>query len=826
MTPQEFTSAWHAFVARWHALARDDRRAAAALVRDAVRSGLPSDGPDAPNALDAPDAEALLACEVAVIRAARAMRGRRYAKANADLKVLRDKTLDPVEHFCRMGWRWLRNPRPDFDVWWYWNEYLDPTRDDIDPLLFHVLVGRHAGNATTPPPTPERHDSAALAEGARRICLYAAYDADGVIDDYVLHYLRELSRHADVYYLADGVMPRAELDKLADVTVAAWAIPHARYDFGSYSMLATELVGWETIEQYDELLFANDSCYLLRSLDETFARMDRRPADWWGMQATKMDFSRGEGHTRPIPLAEAKRLHTPVEEWNPHYRIHLSSYLLAFRRPVFTDPGFRRRLGAVVKQAFKDLVILKYEIGLSDYLIDAGFDFDTFIPDLYPFHPLYSSDYFDLLAQGFPLLKRNFVGESTGTPDLGRWKERVLEHAPDAPVEMFERNLRRVAPADKLARTAQIRTGEDGRIDYRKLLNRKEFRLEDRIAPKFDHWWAFPVSTTEHALTGNERAVFEEVRHDPSVKKIVLTRSREVDLDGENVVVLPLASRDGQEHLARAGQVFVRHAADLTLPWEIDLRRHRVIDLGEGLPKPGAPAPDPLSPRASSGKRPGRHVVVSSAGDTPGGEGREASQVEVWPTGQPRHAFLLRPESDLPDDLRTALAALRTELAGRRLVLWLPARAASSDLGDAGVAALGDWLRRHDAVVGVRAPRDAHRLADLDPLLLMPRRWPDVEVLYRASAVLVTDDRAHHRADYALTGRPVVLLDKATRADLPAALDRALEGGSARPGDAPDLRADDGAAWRVVQRVRQAGLSDPAPPPAARRPSGRARERA
>ncbi len=52
-------------------------------------------------------------------------------------------------------------------------------------------------------------------------------------------------------------------------------------------MLASELVGWDVVETYDELLLVNDSCYLLRPLDEVFARMDATPCDWWGLQATK-----------------------------------------------------------------------------------------------------------------------------------------------------------------------------------------------------------------------------------------------------------------------------------------------------------------------------------------------------------------------------------------------------------------------------------------------------------------------------------------------------------------------------------------------------------
>ena len=37
-------------------------------------------------------------------------------------------------------------------------------------------------------------------------------------------------------------------------------------------MLAKDLVGWDVIEQYDEMLLANDSCYLVQSFDQVFDR--------------------------------------------------------------------------------------------------------------------------------------------------------------------------------------------------------------------------------------------------------------------------------------------------------------------------------------------------------------------------------------------------------------------------------------------------------------------------------------------------------------------------------------------------------------------------
>src|SRR5690606_29934832 len=87
----------------------------------------------------------------------------------------------------------------------------------------------------------------------RRICLFAGYDAEGRVDDYVVRYVRELSRHADVYYLADCDMPPHELARLAPFVKAAWAERHGTYDFGSWSRLAADLVGWDAIEAYDEL---------------------------------------------------------------------------------------------------------------------------------------------------------------------------------------------------------------------------------------------------------------------------------------------------------------------------------------------------------------------------------------------------------------------------------------------------------------------------------------------------------------------------------------------------------------------------------------------
>ncbi|HEY3520759.1 MAG TPA: rhamnan synthesis F family protein, partial [Rhodanobacteraceae bacterium] len=295
-----------------------------------------------------------------------------YAEHNRD--IVRTGA-DLLRHFCEQGWRELRAPSAQFDVWWYWASHLDPSRAVINPLAHYALVGREAGLDTRPGAYHPKGRGHAFAAGGsvRRACLFAGHDPDGQLDDCVVDYLRELSRHADVWYLTDSEMRPGELDKLSGITRGAWAFRHGAYDFGSWSRLARELVGWDVLDSYDEVLLVNDSCYLLRGLDEVFARMDAKACDWWGLQATKgLAATRHRPSNRfrdPIPMDEVKRAYLPQYEAEYPYDFHLGSYFLALRKPVIADVGFRRRLDSVVAESVgpiaKRNIIWKYEIGIG-----------------------------------------------------------------------------------------------------------------------------------------------------------------------------------------------------------------------------------------------------------------------------------------------------------------------------------------------------------------------------------------------------------------------------------------------------------------------------
>ena len=120
------------------------------------------------------------------------------------------------------------------------------------------------------------------------------------VDDTVVAYVSELARHAEVFVCFDGSLQPGQLDRLSGLVAGAWVRRHGAHDFGSWSVLARELVGWDALAAYDEVLLVNDSCWLLRPLDEVFARMDARPGDFWGLQVTARRFEpdHRRGHRR------------------------------------------------------------------------------------------------------------------------------------------------------------------------------------------------------------------------------------------------------------------------------------------------------------------------------------------------------------------------------------------------------------------------------------------------------------------------------------------------------------------------------------------------
>ena len=252
----------------------------------------------------------------------------------------------------------------------------------------------------------------------KRICLFAGYNSDGNVDQYVYDYLEELSKYADIYYMAEG--PTAgdtDIDVLLNYCKNIYFIDHGKYDFGSYSELAKQYVGWDVIEKYDELIFANDSCFCVQEFKKVFETMEKKECDAWGLLAT-------DERNYEYYYTLEDYLNIPASKV-PYFCI--GTYFIVFRKAVIKDKMFQSFINAVQKEQDRHQICMKYEMGLTRFLKKNGFKISAYVDVVYRNVIVYNEQGIRLLKRGFPLVKAKIFYENPLSVDnLDNLKQLII----------------------------------------------------------------------------------------------------------------------------------------------------------------------------------------------------------------------------------------------------------------------------------------------------------------------------------------------------------------------------------------------------------------
>jgi SAM-dependent methyltransferase len=185
-------------------------------------------------------------------------------------------------------------------------------------------------------------------ESPRRLLLYAHFDPDDVVHAYVVHALRAMRPVCtETRFVTTSRLPAGERGKVEPHVQAIFEVENVGFDFTMWKRCL------ETVElaSYDEIVLMNSSVYgPLGDIEETFAAMREDPAGAWG-----------------------------IVESLEHDR-HLQSFFLVFRRSVLASAAFRTFWDSVLPYRNKRQVIRSYELGLTQWLVDAGFTVAAYCP--------------------------------------------------------------------------------------------------------------------------------------------------------------------------------------------------------------------------------------------------------------------------------------------------------------------------------------------------------------------------------------------------------------------------------------------------------------
>lgn len=181
----------------------------------------------------------------------------------------------------------------------------------------------------------------------KRICLFAAYNKNGIIQDYVIYYLKCLSEYAEIYYMADNETSENELIKIKPYIKNAFCYHHGKYDFGSWQELIN-ILGWNKLSENDELILANDSMFgPLFPFEKYFNKMENNNEwDICGINRT-YDYR--------------------TKQW------FLNSYFLVFKKKAFISDIFKKHIESIEKKESPYDVVNAYEIPFMKKFYDNGF---------------------------------------------------------------------------------------------------------------------------------------------------------------------------------------------------------------------------------------------------------------------------------------------------------------------------------------------------------------------------------------------------------------------------------------------------------------------
>jgi rhamnosyltransferase len=176
----------------------------------------------------------------------------------------------------------------------------------------------------------------------KRVCIFAHYDRDNIVDSYVLNYLQGLRSVAQhIVFVSTSQLTGQDLETLGRLCDSVITRENVGYDFMSWQI---GLASIDDIAAYDELIVCNDSVYgPLYPLEMAFNRMAKRACDFWGITN------------------------------GCHKAFHLDSYFIVFRKHLVASNPFKEFWQSITPEESKTHIIEKYEIGLTDYLVREGF---------------------------------------------------------------------------------------------------------------------------------------------------------------------------------------------------------------------------------------------------------------------------------------------------------------------------------------------------------------------------------------------------------------------------------------------------------------------
>lgn len=223
----------------------------------------------------------------------------------------------------------------------------------------------------------------------KRIGLYLFYDADGVIDDYVVYKLKEISQFIDeIVFISNCPIDDCNRKKVSACASSILVRENIGFDVWAYKE-AIEKLGVDYLCNFDELVLFNYTFFApIFPFDEMFTWSEKENVDFWGIS--------DHAEVKPNPFTGTGILHR-----------HIQSHFISIRKSLFLSKDFIEYWQKMPMIKSYQESILHHESKFTQFFYERGFKFSSYIDSSdYPSDYPTFNDICLTLKNRSPILKR------------------------------------------------------------------------------------------------------------------------------------------------------------------------------------------------------------------------------------------------------------------------------------------------------------------------------------------------------------------------------------------------------------------------------------
>ena len=197
-----------------------------------------------------------------------------------------------------------------------------------------------------------------------RCAIYAFYDKDGHVDEYVFYMLDAIWQVAGrIIFVANGNLSEDSKKKLLAKRIEVIKRENKGFDIWAYKT-GLDFIGWKALSTYDEVILLNDTILgPVFPITDLFLNMYRKNCDFWGLTRhpeSHLDIFRGSTEYGFLPE-------------------HIQSFFMVFRREMINSYEFQFYWDNLLPiKSYKDAVY-RHEAVFTKYFENKGFTWDVYM---------------------------------------------------------------------------------------------------------------------------------------------------------------------------------------------------------------------------------------------------------------------------------------------------------------------------------------------------------------------------------------------------------------------------------------------------------------